>query len=76
MNALARAIAAPRLPRNVILLAFTGFCTDVSSEMPYPVLPMSGELVRSRALGVGNLVNHARSRTCVLQNQSLPLPGA
>jgi MFS family permease len=30
----------PHLPRNVVLLAFTSFCADVSSEMLYPVLPI------------------------------------
>jgi MFS family permease len=30
----------PRLPRNVILLALTSFCADISSEMLYPVLPL------------------------------------
>jgi MFS family permease len=31
---------APRLPRNVVLLALTSFCADVSSEMLYPILPL------------------------------------
>src|SRR5438477_2780296 len=32
--------ALPRLPRNVVILAFTSFCADVSSEMLRPVLPL------------------------------------
>jgi transposase len=31
---------APRVPQNVVLLALTSFCADVSSEMLYPVLPL------------------------------------
>jgi MFS family permease len=33
-------IQARRLPRNVVLLAFSSFCADVSTEMLYPVLPI------------------------------------
>jgi MFS family permease len=31
---------APRLPRNVVLLALASLCADVSSEMLYPILPL------------------------------------
>lgn len=43
-----------RLPRNVVLIALTSLCADLSSEMAYPLLPLFlTETLRAPASAVG-----------------------